>query len=89
MRFVAIKTVVQQELLTLHRIRQRLVIERTAKANQLRGLRAEFGIVLPQAFVLWSAAFQRSLPMPRTDYQTDCGSALASSSANCVSLASR
>lgn len=48
MRFVAIKTVSQQELLMLHRVRQRLVIERTAKANQLRGLLAEFGIVLPQ-----------------------------------------
>ena len=48
MRFVAVKTVAQQELLMLHRVRQRLVVERTAKANQLRGLLAEFGIVLPQ-----------------------------------------
>jgi len=48
MRFVAVKTVAQQELLMLHRVRQRLVMDRTAKANQLRGLLAEFGIVLPQ-----------------------------------------
>src|SRR5882762_10221913 len=35
-RFVAVKTAAQQELLMLHRVRQRLVVERTAKANQLR-----------------------------------------------------
>jgi transposase len=48
MRFAAVKTVAQQELLMLHRVRQRLVMDRTAKANQLRGLLAEFGIVMPQ-----------------------------------------
>jgi transposase len=58
MRFVAIKTVAQQELLMLHRVRQRLVLERTAKANQLRGLLAEFGIVLPQSF----CALERGVP---------------------------
>jgi transposase len=58
MRFVAIKTVAQQELLMLHRIRQRLVVERTAKANQLRGLLGEFGIVLPQSF----CALERGVP---------------------------
>jgi transposase len=58
MRFVAIKTVAQQELLMLHRVRQRLVVERTAKANQLRGLLAEFGIVLPQGF----SALERGVP---------------------------
>ena len=36
MRFVAVKTVAQQELLMLHRVRQRLVVERTAKANLIR-----------------------------------------------------
>lgn len=58
MRFVAIKTVAQQELLMLHRVRQRLVGERTAKANQLRGLLTEFGIVLPQSF----CALERGIP---------------------------
>jgi transposase len=58
MRFVAIKTIAQQELLMLHRVRQRLVLERTAKANQLRGLLAEFGIVLPQGL----PALERGVP---------------------------
>lgn len=48
MRFVAIKTVEQQAILAVHRARQGLVKARTAQANQIRGLLAEFGLVLPQ-----------------------------------------
>ncbi len=48
MRFVAIKNVEQQAVLSLHRIRQGFVQARTAQANQIRGLLAEFGLVLPQ-----------------------------------------
>lgn len=47
MRFVPIKTVEQQATLAVHRVRQGFVEARTAQANQLRGLLAEFGIVLP------------------------------------------
>jgi transposase len=48
MRFVALKSAEQQALLVLHRVRQGLTAERTAAINQLRGLLAEFGIVLPK-----------------------------------------
>jgi transposase len=48
MRFVAIKTVEQQAVLSLHRVRQGFVRERTACANRIRGLLAEFGLVVPQ-----------------------------------------
>lgn len=48
MRFVPIKTVEQQALLGLHRARQGFVVARTAQANQIRGLLAEFGIVVPR-----------------------------------------
>jgi transposase len=48
MRFVPIKEEHQQIILCLHRTRQGFVIERTATYNRLRGLIAEFGIVLPQ-----------------------------------------
>jgi transposase len=48
MRFVAIKTVEQQALLAVHRARQGMVKARTAQANQIRGLLAEFGVVLPK-----------------------------------------
>jgi len=48
MRFVPVKEEHQQIILTLHRTRQGFVEERTALYNRLRGLIAEFGIVLPQ-----------------------------------------
>lgn len=43
---VPIKTVEQQAVMTLHRVRQGLIRERTAMINQLRGLLSEFGIVM-------------------------------------------
>jgi transposase len=48
MRFVAVKTVEQQSRLMVHRARQAFVAARTAHINRIRGLLAEFGIVLPQ-----------------------------------------
>jgi transposase len=48
MRFVPVKTEEQQAVLSLHRARQGFVRQRTAQANQIRGLLAEFGIVIPQ-----------------------------------------
>lgn len=46
--FVPVKTADQQAVLCVHRVRQGLVSERTALINQLRGLLAEFGFVLPK-----------------------------------------
>jgi len=48
MRFVTVKTVEQQEVQAVHRIRSELVGQRTAKGNQIRGLVAEYGLVAPQ-----------------------------------------
>jgi transposase len=48
MRFVPLKNVEQQATLALHRARQGFVKVRTAQANQIRGLLAEFGLVIPQ-----------------------------------------
>src|SRR5919199_3116629 len=48
MRFVPIKTAEQQAILALHRARQGFVKARTAQANQLRSLLAEFGVIFPQ-----------------------------------------
>ena len=47
MRFVPLKTTEQLELQASHRIRRRLVHERTAVINQLRALLLEYGIVTP------------------------------------------
>src|SRR5437016_261044 len=57
MRFVTRKSVEQQALLCLHRVRQGLIEERTASINRLRGLLAEFGQVAPQS----APALQRML----------------------------
>jgi transposase len=48
MRFVPVKTEEQQSRLMVHRARQGYVQARTATINRIRGLLAEFGIVLPQ-----------------------------------------
>ena len=48
MRFVPIKTIEQQSVLALHRVRQGFVKARTAQANQIRGLLGEFGLIIPQ-----------------------------------------
>jgi len=48
MRFVPSKSIEQQDLQSLHRIRSQWVARRTAQANQIRGLLMEYGIVLPK-----------------------------------------
>ena len=48
MRFVPMKNGEQQAVLALHRARQGFVRARTAQANQIRGLLAEYGITIPQ-----------------------------------------
>mgnify|MGYP000501124569 CR=1 FL=1 len=48
MRYVAVKSDEQQAILSLHRIRQGLIKERTALINQLRGLLSEFGLIMPK-----------------------------------------
>ena len=48
MHFVSIKTVAQQDILALHNDRSRLVEERTALANEMRGTLLEQGMTIPQ-----------------------------------------
>lgn len=48
MRFVPSKSVGQQDIQSLHRIRSQAVARRTAQANQIRGLLMEYGIVIPK-----------------------------------------
>ena len=47
MRFVAVTQVEQQDLQSVHRIRERLVKARTALSNEIRGLLSEYGVVIP------------------------------------------
>ncbi len=59
MRFVGVKTVEQQDMQSLHRLRQLLVHQRTALINQARGILGERGIVVAQS----PAAFHRAMPV--------------------------
>lgn len=58
MRFVAIKLPEQQAMLAVHRARSSFVKARTAQANQMRDLLAEFGIVMP----LGLSSLRRRIP---------------------------
>jgi transposase len=58
MRFVAVKSVAQQDIQATHRIRAELMRQRRAKANQIRGLVAEYGLVAP----LTLHALRRTIP---------------------------
>ncbi len=58
MRFVPIKSVEQQDLQNVHRQRERVKKERTALTNQIRGLLAEYGIVIKKGI----SAIRNELP---------------------------
>ena len=58
MRFVPIKTTAQQDWQAIHRIRSGLLRQRTAKANQIRGLLTEYGLVVGKQV----ATLRRALP---------------------------
>ena len=48
MRFVPVKSVAQQDLQALHRVRERLMKARTALINETRGRLHAYGIIVPQ-----------------------------------------
>ena len=49
-RSVPIKTVEQQDLQALHRVRERHIRNRTALTNQIRGILSEYGVVIPRGY---------------------------------------
>lgn len=55
---VAVKTITQQDVQALHRIRSARVAQRTALVNQTRGLLAEYGLVVRQG----RRTLRRALP---------------------------
>jgi transposase len=58
MRFVAVKSVEQQDIQATHRVRAECLSHRTAKGNQIRGLVTEYGLVAP----LQSTALRVAIP---------------------------
>lgn len=65
-RTVPIKTLEQQDIQTLHRLRERYVRQRTALTNQTRGLLSEYGIVFPQGFKSFKQALASLLEPENT-----------------------
>ena len=59
MHFVAPKSIEQQDIQAIHRIRERFIANRTALANQIRGLLAEYGIIIVKG--LWQV--RQQLPL--------------------------
>ncbi len=55
---VRVKTVEQQDIQAIHRVREEIKSHRIAKANQIRGLVAEYGLVAPQQL----PALRRAIP---------------------------
>ena len=47
MRFIPVKSIEQQSMLCVHRLREGIKEDRTACINRMRGLLAEFGLVFP------------------------------------------
>jgi transposase len=66
MRFVPIKDVAQQDIQALHRVRERLVTARTALVNEMHGLLAEYGIVLPKGMAKFRQALMSTLEAEHT-----------------------
>ena len=61
MRFVPIKDVDQQDIQALHRVRERLIGERTALINEVHGLMHEYGIVIPKGVAKFRQAVVEKL----------------------------
>jgi transposase len=72
MRFVPIKSEEQLDLQSVHRVRERWVMRRTAVVNQIRGLLLERGITLRKAGDMWTQRCLGLLRMPHRSYRAHC-----------------
>jgi transposase len=69
MHFVPVKSVEQQSMLCIHRLREGFKSERVACINRIRGLLAEFGLVFPQR----PAVLRQALPDVMEDASNELG----------------
>lgn len=61
MRFIPVKSIEQQSMLCVHRLREGIKQDRTACINRIRGLLAEFGLVFPQGVAALQAVLSEVL----------------------------
>ena len=67
MRFVPVKEIWQEDIQAIHRIRERLIHNRTALTNQIRGLLQEYGIVIAEGI----SKLKRELPIILEDGENE------------------
>src|SRR6266568_6900675 len=72
MRFVPIGSDDQLDLQSLHRVRERWVMRRTAVINQIRGLLLERGITLRQGDAMWMRPCPGSWKTPALSSRAPC-----------------
>ena len=67
MRFVTPKDIAQQDIQSVHRARSLTVAQRTALSNQIRGLLAEYGVIIPVGL----ASLRRAIPRALEDAENE------------------
>ena len=71
-RFVAPKTIEQQEMQSVERIREHISDDLTATSNMIRALLGEFGLEIPKGKAPSSDTWWNCWKMPRTTFQWCC-----------------
>ena len=66
-RFVPSKSVEQQDIQSIHRIRSQAVARRTALGNQIRGLLMEYGVIIPKGI----SFIRKQIPLVLEDAEND------------------
>lgn len=79
-RAVTVKTVAQQALQACHRLREGRIRDRTRLLNQIRGMLAEFGLVLPRG----AARVRRQLPALLEDAENELPDLMRELLAGCL-----
>lgn len=69
-KFVAVKSEDQQILASLHRLRERLIKQRTMIVNQSRGFLSEFGIIVPVGIKHMQNAFIQNRDVEHVPYNS-------------------
>jgi transposase len=69
MHFIPVKSIEQQSMLSIHRLREGFKTERVACINRIRGILAEFGLVFPQK----PAMLRQALPDTLEDASNELG----------------
>ena len=78
MRFVPVKQSWQQDIQSIHRVRERLVKNKLALMNELRGLLLEYGIFIPKGI----SSLVKRIPLILEDAENDLSGTIRSIIAN-------